>query len=259
MKFSIVTVSYNAVNSLEKTIQSVLAQTYKDTEYIIIDGGSTDGTVDVIRHYSERINYWVSEPDKGIYDAMNKGIGEATGDYLIFMNADDTFVNSSVLSKVADLIDEKADVVYGNWQITTEYGTFHCVPNNIKLLDKKWVLAHQALFCSVSLLKERPFDISYRFCGDYEQISSYYLNGKKFQYIDVEIANMPITGGATYDNFEKSTREHYEILFKRGKSNRVGLYWMLLRKKTVRFLKTTLPQNISSKFFTFLANHYKVM
>ena len=120
MKFSIITVTYNSVNSIEKSIRSVLAQSYPDREYIIIDGGSKDGTVDIIRHYSDRINYWVSEPDKGIYDAMNKGIKIATGDYLIFMNADDVFADTEVLQKVAGLIKADADVIYGNWRTVTK-------------------------------------------------------------------------------------------------------------------------------------------
>ena len=84
LKISIVTVSYNAAETIEQTISSVVNQTYENIEYIIIDGGSTDGTVDIIRKYEDRIAYWVSEPDKGIYDAMNKGIDVATGDYIYF-------------------------------------------------------------------------------------------------------------------------------------------------------------------------------
>lgn len=87
MKISVVTVCYNAADTIEKTMLSVLNQTHHDIEYIIIDGGSTDGTVEIIRKYADRIAYWVSEPDKGIYDAMNKGIKVATGEWINFMNA----------------------------------------------------------------------------------------------------------------------------------------------------------------------------
>ena len=86
-RISVVTVCYNAVDCIEQTMLSVLDQTYHDIEYIIIDGGSTDGTVDIIKKYADRLAYWISEPDKGIYDAMNKGIAVATGDYINFMNA----------------------------------------------------------------------------------------------------------------------------------------------------------------------------
>ena len=97
---SVVTVCYNAADTIEKTMLSVLNQTYHDIEYIIIDGGSTDGTVEIIRKYADRIAYWVSEPDKGIYDAMNKGIKVATGEWINFMNAGDEFVDANVLDKL---------------------------------------------------------------------------------------------------------------------------------------------------------------
>ena len=97
MKISVVTVCYNSVDSIEETMLSVLNQTYSDVEYIIIDGGSTDGTVDIIKKYADRLVYWVSEPDKGIYDAMNKGIAAATGDYINFMNSGDRFASTNVI------------------------------------------------------------------------------------------------------------------------------------------------------------------
>lgn len=99
-KITVVTVCYNAVNEIEKTIRSVLSQTYPDKEYIVIDGGSTDGTVDIIRKYADRIDYWISEPDGGIYEGMTKGIEHATGDYINFMNAGDLFFDNHVLDEV---------------------------------------------------------------------------------------------------------------------------------------------------------------
>lgn len=100
LKISVVTVCYNAVDCIEETMLSVLDQTYPNIEYIVIDGGSSDGTADVIRKYADRLAYWVSEPDKGIYDAMNKGIVAATGDYINFMNAGDRFFNERVVEDV---------------------------------------------------------------------------------------------------------------------------------------------------------------
>ena len=100
MKISVVTVCYNAADTIERTMLSVLNQTYHDIEYIIIDGGSTDGTVDIIRKYADKIAYWASEPDKGIYDAMNKGIKVATGEWINFMNAGDIFCDKNVLTNI---------------------------------------------------------------------------------------------------------------------------------------------------------------
>ena len=259
MKFSIITVTYNSVNSLEKTIQSVLAQSYHDFEYIIIDGGSKDGTVDVIRRYSDSLYYWVSEPDRGIYDAMNKGIKIATGDYLIFMNADDIFADSEVLQKVSGLIKTDADVIYGNWRTITEYGIFANTPAPISTLNKKFGLSHQAIFVKVSLLKQVPFDLQYKYAGDYNMISSYYLSGKKFQYVDVEIAEVSINSGATFNNFEKSVKEHYKILASRGLGSPFEMWWLITRKRVVRFLKTCLPKTISNRLFGMIAKYYQVM
>ena len=100
MKLSVITINFNNRDGLRKTIESVVKQTYKDFEYIIIDGGSTDGSVDVIKEYADKIDYWVSEPDKGIYNAMNKGIDVAKGEYCIFMNSGDVFFSNDVYNEV---------------------------------------------------------------------------------------------------------------------------------------------------------------
>lgn len=116
LKISVVTVCYNAVETLEETMLSVLHQTYPDIEYIIIDGGSTDGTVDIIKKYADRLAYWVSEPDKGIYDAMNKGIDIATGDYINFMNAGDKFYQHNTVASLLEsfTIMEPTTIIYGD-------------------------------------------------------------------------------------------------------------------------------------------------
>ena len=121
--FSIITITYNAVRLVEQTLLNVLSQSYPNIEYIVIDGGSTDGTVDIIRRYESGLAYWVSEPDKGIYDAMNKGLQKATGDYVWFINAGDTLCSSdTVQSVVSKLQKRKAlpDIIYGETNIVDE-------------------------------------------------------------------------------------------------------------------------------------------
>lgn len=113
-KVTVVTVCYNAATVIEETILSVLSQDYQSMEYIVIDGGSTDGTVDIIKKYSDRIAYWVSEPDGGIYYAMNKAVEHATGDYVNFMNAGDTFFDSNVLKDIFYRKLYTEDVIYGS-------------------------------------------------------------------------------------------------------------------------------------------------
>jgi glycosyltransferase involved in cell wall biosynthesis len=113
MKISVITISYNSAATIEATIKSVLLQEDIDLEYIIIDGGSTDGTLDIIKKYEHKISQWVSEPDKGIYDAMNKGLARATGEVIGILNSDDTYAYTEVLSDIVRQIDN-ADAVYGD-------------------------------------------------------------------------------------------------------------------------------------------------
>lgn len=258
-RFTIVTISFNAEKCIERTIVSVIQQSYNNVEYIIVDGGSRDGTMRIVEKYKENINHYISEPDKGIYDAMNKGIKLATGDYLIFMNADDVFADNNVLQKVADQLKSDSDIVYGNWRTITEYGTFDNKPAPLSTLDKKFGLSHQAIFAKVSLLKQEPFDLQYKYAGDYNMISSYYLSGKKFQYVDVEIAEISINSGATFNHFEKSVKEHYQILAKRGLGSPLEMRWLITRKRVVRLLKTCLPKTISNRLFSMISKYYKVM
>lgn len=258
-RITVVTISFNAEKCIERTILSVIQQSYDNIEYIIVDGESSDGTMRIVEKYKSDISHYISEPDKGIYDAMNKGIKLATGDYLIFMNADDTFADNNVLQKIAEQTDSNSDVIYGNWRTITEYGIFANKPASLSTLDKKFGLSHQAIFVRVSLLKQEPFDLRYKYAGDYNMISSYYLSGKKFQYVDVEIAEISINSGATFNHFEKSVKEHYQILAKRGLGSPLEMRWLITRKRVVRLLKTCLPKTISNRLFSMISKYYKVM
>lgn len=261
--FTIVTVTYNAASCVERTMQSVLAQTYPHVEYLVIDGGSSDGTPDVIRRYASRLTNWISEPDRGIYDAMNKGIRMATGDYLLFLNADDTLSGPDVLQRVADaLADEAAsmpDVVYGSWRVETSYGVYHREPGDIMRLRSQWVISHQATFVRVSLLKQRPFDLQYRLCADYDMLSDFMMQGRRFLRVGVEIAGGPVDSGASFRNFAASKREHYRISRRHGCGNRLATEWVIARVAVVHALRCCLPKAWSEAFFRLLARYYKVM
>jgi glycosyltransferase involved in cell wall biosynthesis len=119
-KLSIITINYNNDNGLKKTIESVVGQTYKELEYIIIDGGSTDSSVDVIKEYQEKINYWLSEKDNGIYHAMNKGIQNAHGDYLLFLNSGDFLANSHIVEDVISNHFFDKEIIYGDLYLKYE-------------------------------------------------------------------------------------------------------------------------------------------
>ena len=188
IKITVITVSFNAKDALQKTMHSVIMQDYKNVEYIIIDGGSTDGTPSMLREYDGKIDRWVSEPDNGIYDAMNKGVALATGDYCIFMNAGDCFADSSTISRATeDFLD--ADVIYGD--ITKDGKLKRSLsPRNCH----KMFYCHQAAFIRTSLLREFPFDIRHRFSADFKQAKQLYLAGKKFRQTNIVIATFDTTG-----------------------------------------------------------------
>ena len=162
---------------------SVLGQTYPDIEYIIIDGGSTDGTVDIIKKYTGRLAYWISEPDKGIYDAMNKGIAVATGDYINFMNAGDTFRDQSSIDTYVDVIKPESEIIYGDVIIKYHSRFQYRKPLWLDHLSECLPFCHQSVIVKTGLLRDRQFDTSYRILGDYDFFYSCYKRGLCFQYI----------------------------------------------------------------------------
>jgi glycosyltransferase involved in cell wall biosynthesis len=198
-KVSVITVSFNAVKEIEKTILSVLNQTYDNIEYIIIDGGSTDGTVDIIKKYADRIAYWVSEPDVGIYFGMNKGIKVATGEWINFMNAGDYFCDSDVLSKMfCDEFIDNIGCLFGNSEEYREGNLYSVKPSPFFKSKKKHFgkgICHQCMFFRTYLLKQHPYNLSFPIAADFETAYWIYRESKKeFLYKDIDVAFYDITG-----------------------------------------------------------------
>ncbi len=167
MRYSIITINYNNRDGLRKTIESVVSQSYKDFEYIVIDGGSTDGSREVIEGYADRISYWISEPDKGIYNAMNKGILQAHGDYLNFMNSGDYFFDEYVLDNTLPYLT--ADIVYGrlfyrNHQERSVY--LKGSPNMLQFYEN--TLNHQSSFFARRLFEDTLYDENYKIVSDWK-------------------------------------------------------------------------------------------
>ena len=193
-KITVVTVSYNAVDTIEKTILSVINQTYKNIEHIIIDGASTDGTIDVINRYHSRITSFVSEPDKGIYDAMNKGCNLAKGDYVFFLNSDDVFYNNNVLESVVSKMEEGLDVVYYGDVIMLPIGKRYGGSFN------KWRLSvrnicHQSIFYPRSVFEKYTYLTKYKLYADW--VLNIMCKGDpfyRFQHINTIIAYFNIEG-----------------------------------------------------------------
>jgi len=197
MKLSIITVNYNNKAGLQKTIDSVVAQTWRDFEWIIIDGGSTDGSKELIEQYQQHFAYWCSEPDKGVYNAMNKGIGRARGEYLNFMNSGDIFYSKDTLEEVFARNILNADMIYGDWvRIEKENIVLMKAPNKVSLeffyTDN---ICHQAMFLKSSTMKKRSYDETFQIYADWARWMEMALDGLVFQYVPVTICCFDATEG----------------------------------------------------------------
>ena len=176
MKISIITVVYNNKETIKDAIESVLSQTYKNIEYIIIDGGSNDGTIDIIRSYGNKIDVFISEPDNGLYDAMNKGIKLSTGDVIGILNSDDFYVNKFVIEKAANKFKEtNCDSLYGDL-VYVDYNNTNKVirywksrPFENNLFQKGWHPPHPTFFVKKEIYdKYGLFDLNFKIAADYE-------------------------------------------------------------------------------------------
>ena len=215
-KISIITVVFNSKSSLEKTIKSITEQEYKDIEYIIIDGGSTDGTVDIIKKYEKFISVWISEHDKGIYDAMNKGLKKATGDYVWFLNAGDEIYSNDTLNYI-NSTEGDADAYYGEVEYIDEYGknlgtrTLKKPPENLSWIDleKGMVVSHQSLI--VKREKTVYYNLDYKYCADIDWMIRILKNC--YTIVNTKkILSKFLIGGYSKTNILKSNKERYKIL-----------------------------------------------
>ena len=242
-KISVVTVCYNAIDTIEKTILSVINQTYQNIEYIIIDGASTDGTVDIINKYRDKIAYFVSEPDKGIYDAMNKGIKAATGDWINFMNAGDEFADIDVLSTITPQM-KNADIVYGDTMLVYSIGEKLKTPLPLSQITDRMVFGHQATFVRARYHKEHIFDTSFKSSADYKFLRDAFIHGAKFQYIPVLIVNYDAEFGISATSYLRAQRENARILgIDQTWKWRTSFAYFSLIYSTKKKLKELLPDD----------------
>jgi glycosyltransferase len=237
MHLTLITVTFNACASLEETILSVQQQHYNNLEYLIVDGGSTDGTLEMVKKYAEVVTSFVSEPDKGIYDAMNKGLKRATGDVVGFLHADDRFAHPRVLNDIMAAFETKpSDALYGDLQYVTSFeplkvlrhwksGAFNC-----QLIKKGWMPPHPTVYFKRSLLKQIGyFDTSYKIAADYDWLL------RLLQVEDVSVDYLPevlvymSTGGASnksIGNIIQKSKEDYRAI----RQNKVGGVLTLVNK-----------------------------
>lgn len=183
---SVITVVYNGAATITETIQSVLGQTYPHVEYVIIDGGSTDGTQAIIEKYKDKLGYYISEKDKGIYDAMNKGLAAAKGDYCIFLGADDVLI-PGVLEQAVPMLKEKNTVYYGNIIVKDSGKRYDGAFSTFKLCFKN--ICHQCIFYPKGAYSTLQYDVQYRTWADWAYNMSLWGSRKMpFEYIGLDIA-----------------------------------------------------------------------
>lgn len=201
VKVSIITVVYNGAGTLEQTIKSVLAQNYSNLEYIIIDGGSTDGTQNIIKKYEKKLAYWVSEPDHGVYDAMNKGIQKATGDILGFINSGDRYKEEAFLQVVRQFKIWDPDILCCEVYRTDKgqvVGKRELPSNDLDKIRFSMLYCHQGMLAKREMLQgSMMFDTQYKISADYDWVLKCYYGGAKFAFFHQAIAYYDISGIST--------------------------------------------------------------
>lgn len=265
-KVSIITACYNCKSFIEETITSVLGQTYPNIEYIIIDGGSTDGTVDIIKKYTDKISYWVSEPDNGISDAFNKGITRCTGDIVGILNADDTYTPEAVHTAVQAFIENPGvGFVFGDAMMCDLGGTpcFRWAGNPGYAKTIKYdmpSIPHPTVFVRRSVyLENGGFDPVYRTAMDYEFLLRITRNGVKGHCVSEVLANMRL-GGESDRNYLRAYREVFLISVNYGYPKSLAWWWFYYKRvksfarRNLQRIGLELPVRL---FRTYIGNRFK--
>ncbi|MEW6718189.1 MAG: glycosyltransferase family 2 protein [Chloroflexota bacterium] len=206
---SVIQPVFNAAHCLERSIQSVVTQTYENIQYIIIDGGSTDGTLDIIRKYEDKIDFWISRPDEGVYDAMNKGVEIANGDWLYFLGADDVLVN--ILHRVVPCLRKINTVYYGDVYWPNQNRVYDGKFQWNKLMNKN--ICHQAIFYPREVFIYYRYDLAYFTCADYALNLRLWGDRRfKFEYIPLLICIFQDRAGKSRLEMDKKFQKDKEYI-----------------------------------------------
>jgi glycosyltransferase involved in cell wall biosynthesis len=250
---TIVTVCLNAENNIKKTIKSVIEQSYDNIEYIIIDGGSTDNTLSIIKRNEHNVDYWISETDKGIYDAMNKAIEVANGEWINFMNAGDQFFDKKTCETfVKKSFNTTSHIIYGNYSVNYNNNLYINKKAFSKLTIYKLPTTHQSFFVKRSLYEKQKYNTKFDIGADFDFYLRCIKNQYTFRHIDLTISVI-LSGGISDDSRVKTLNEYciisnlyfphyYNTLF----------YKLLLTKETIKkFAKKILGDKIFIKYIKF--------
>jgi glycosyltransferase involved in cell wall biosynthesis len=243
--FSIITVTYNAKKMLERTLLSVVNQTYRNIEYIIIDGASKDGTVKIIRCFESGLSHWVSEPDKGIYDAMNKGLMAATGDYVWFVNAGDAIKHNEIVMELSEIAIQKGlpDVLYGETDLIDSAGNLFAkrrlkAPKRLtwKSFRMGMLVSHQAFIVKREIAPH--YDLKYRFSADFDWCIQCLKKARTITNSNIRLIHYQYEGTTTA-NRKVSLKERYEIMCKNYGilSTQIRHLWFAIRFYWAKFIK----------------------
>lgn len=230
MKLSIITVTYNSERTLRDTMESILSQTFQDFEYIIVDGASKDATLDIIREYEPRFQgriRYLSEPDKGIYDAMNKGFAMATGDIIGTLNSDDFYTSDDVLQAVVDgFAGEYVDAVYADIHFVNTDDLTKCVRYYSSSVFRPWMMrfgmipAHPSFYCRKAVYDQYGFfDTNYRIAADFEiLLRLIFIHRIRTRYVKKDFVTMRLGGASTtgYGSWSLIMKEHLQIMKQHG-------------------------------------------
>jgi len=255
MKVSIITATYNSSSTISRCISSIYEQTCQDIEHIIIDGSSTDNTLEIIQKTPNRVTLIISEPDKGIYDALNKGIQQATGEIIGFLHSDDCFYSSETLKHITNAFTEDVDVIYGDLIFVDKKDSNKIVrywkskPFEPKLLKQGWMPPHPTLFMRHEVYEKHGlFDATLQCAADYDYILRVFQDSTlKTEYLPEIITQMQIGGMSTtgFKSLINKKKEDYWVL----KSNRIPHpLWVLLLKNLLKMPQMFLKDYKSSSF-----------
>ena len=228
MKLSVITIVWNKKDTIEDAISSVLNQSYKNIEYIVIDGSSTDGTQEVIKKYSQNISRFISEPDKGIYDALNKGLSVATGDIISFLHSDDLYAKNSTIYEVLQYFDDDTQGVYSDLVYTNKYDLnkvlryWKSCNYNPSLLENGWMPPHPTLFLRRGVYEKYGyFDTSFKISADYDFMLRILKNNIKVKYFPQVTYKMRVGGESnrSFSNILNKSKEDFNALKKNKRKN----------------------------------------